>query len=140
MANLANRPIAKLKPSKLVILINNRLGDLFICQTFSCQTLEKSKFTRHSLPNFPTIYMVVYSNVIIFLMPRDCYYISSAQNVLHLFQHYSITNNNIITSSLLYPVKLHTSYHIILIIPAYYIRIYIAIPCRDAFRKYVEGG
>ena len=39
---------AKLKPSKLVVTINNLLADLFICQTFFYQMLEKGKFTKHS--------------------------------------------------------------------------------------------
>ena len=49
MANLANRlQFAKLKPSKLVVTIDNPLADLFIRQTFFRQTLEKSRFTKHS--------------------------------------------------------------------------------------------
>ena len=128
MANLANRPIAKLKPSKLVILINNRLGDLFICQTFPTKHLKRVNSPQTFSAKL-SHYMVVYSNVIIFLMFRDHSCILCAQNALHLFQHYSITNNTIITSLLLYPVKLHTSNHIILIIPAYYVCIYIVIPC-----------
>ena len=39
---------AKLKPSKVVIIINNLLVDLFVHQTFFRQTLEKSKFAKHS--------------------------------------------------------------------------------------------
>ena len=30
------------------IITNNRLADLFIRQTFFCQTLENCKFTKHS--------------------------------------------------------------------------------------------
>ena len=49
LANLANHlQFAKLKPSKLVVTIDNPLADLFIRQTFFCQTLEKSKFAKHS--------------------------------------------------------------------------------------------
>ena len=39
---------AKLKPYKVVVTIDNPLADLFICQTFSRQMLEKSKFAKHS--------------------------------------------------------------------------------------------
>ena len=47
MANLANHPwFAKLKPSKLVLTINNLLADLLIHQTFFCQMLKKSQFTE----------------------------------------------------------------------------------------------
>ena len=49
LANLANHlQFTKLKPSKLVATISNRLADLFICQTIFCQMLEKNKFTKHS--------------------------------------------------------------------------------------------
>ena len=49
LANLANRlRFTKLKPSKVVATINNPLADLSIHQTFFCQTLEKSKFAKHS--------------------------------------------------------------------------------------------
>ena len=50
MANLANRlRFAKLKPSKLVVVtIDNPLADLLIRQTFFRQTLEKSRFAKHS--------------------------------------------------------------------------------------------
>ena len=42
LANLANRPwFAKLKPSKLVVTIDNLLADLFIRQTFSAKYLER---------------------------------------------------------------------------------------------------
>ena len=48
LANLANRlRFAKLKPSKLVVTIDNPLADLFIRQTFFRQTLEKSRFAKH---------------------------------------------------------------------------------------------
>ena len=49
LANLANRlRFAKLKPSKLVVTIDNPLADLLIRQTFFRQTLEKSRFAKHS--------------------------------------------------------------------------------------------
>ena len=49
LANLANRlQFAKLKPSKLVVTIDNPLADLLIRQTFFRQTLEKSRFAKHS--------------------------------------------------------------------------------------------
>ena len=49
LANLANRlRFAKLKPSKLIVTIDNPLPDLFIRQTFFCQTLENSRFAKHS--------------------------------------------------------------------------------------------
>ena len=41
LANLANRlRFAKLKPSEVVVTINNPLADLFIRQTFSTKCLE----------------------------------------------------------------------------------------------------
>ena len=41
LANLANRlQFAKLKPSKLVVTIDNPLADLFISQTFSTKCLK----------------------------------------------------------------------------------------------------
>ena len=44
LANLANHPgFAKLKPSKLVLIINNLLADLLISQTFFCQMLKTSQ-------------------------------------------------------------------------------------------------
>ena len=47
LANLANRPwFTKLKLSKLILIINNLLADLFIRQTFFRQMLEKSQFAR----------------------------------------------------------------------------------------------
>ena len=51
LANLASHlrfAKFKLKPSKLVVTSNNPLADLFICQTFFYQMLEKSKFAKHS--------------------------------------------------------------------------------------------
>ena len=55
LANSANRlRFAKLKPSKIVVTIDNPLADLFIRQTFFRQTLEKSRLTKHSAhQNFP---------------------------------------------------------------------------------------
>ena len=48
LANLANcLQFVKLKPSKLVVIINNPLADLLIHQTF-CQMLEKNKFIKNS--------------------------------------------------------------------------------------------
>ena len=47
LTNLANRPcFAKLKPSKLVITINNSLPDLLIRQTFFRKMVGKSRFTK----------------------------------------------------------------------------------------------
>ena len=47
--NLANRRwFAKLKPSKLLLAINNLLADLLIHQTFFCQILENSQFAKFS--------------------------------------------------------------------------------------------
>ena len=40
--------IHQTKPSKLVLTINNLLADLLICQTFFCQRLEQSQFTKLS--------------------------------------------------------------------------------------------
>ena len=49
------------KPSKLVVASNSSLANLFICQTFFCQTLEKSKFIKHSLcQTFPLYGMYIY--------------------------------------------------------------------------------
>ena len=59
LANLVNcLRFAKLKPSKLVVTINNPLADLFICQTISRQMLEKSKFATNILPTKLSCYMV----------------------------------------------------------------------------------
>ena len=50
-----------IKPSKLVITINNLLADLLIRQTFFHQMFEESRFAKRSphqtfpLPNFPAI-------------------------------------------------------------------------------------
>ena len=47
LANVANHQrFAKLKPSKLVIIIITLWLNLFIRQTFPHQTLKKSKFTK----------------------------------------------------------------------------------------------
>ena len=47
--NLANHPrFAKLKPSKLVLTINNLLADLLICQTFFHQMYKTSQFVKLS--------------------------------------------------------------------------------------------
>ena len=55
LANLANRlQFAKLKPSKLVLTINNLLADLLIRQTFFCQMLETSHFAK--LSHYTVIY------------------------------------------------------------------------------------
>ena len=49
LVNLANRPwFTKLKPSKLVLSINNLLADLLLHQTVFCQMLEKSQFAKLS--------------------------------------------------------------------------------------------
>ena len=49
LANLVNHPwFTKLKPSKLIITINNLLDDLLIHQTLFHQMLEKSQFTKLS--------------------------------------------------------------------------------------------
>ena len=40
--------IRQTKTIKVVVTINNPLADLFICQTFYHQTLEKSKFSKYS--------------------------------------------------------------------------------------------
>ena len=57
LANLVNRPwFAKLKPSKLVLIINNLLADLLIRQTFFRQMLEMNQFAnvspRQSFPPY----------------------------------------------------------------------------------------
>ena len=47
LANLANRPwFAKLKLTKLVLIINNLLTDLLIPQTLFCQMLEMSQLAK----------------------------------------------------------------------------------------------
>ena len=49
LANLVNcLRFAKLKPSQLVVTINNLLADLFIRQTFPRKMLEKSRFAKLS--------------------------------------------------------------------------------------------
>ena len=40
--------IHQTKTIKLILTINNLLADLLICQTFSCQMLEKSQFAKLS--------------------------------------------------------------------------------------------
>ena len=60
LANLANRlRFAKLKPSKLVVTIDNPLADLFIRQTFFRQTLEKSRFAKHSARQTFPLYSIM---------------------------------------------------------------------------------
>ena len=59
LANLVNRPwFTKLKSSKLVLIINNLLGDLLVCQTFFHQMLEMNQFANVSPPKFPSIQYV----------------------------------------------------------------------------------
>ena len=54
LANLANSSwFAKLKPSKLVLTINNLLCDLLIHQTFFCQMLEESVYQTCPYQTFP---------------------------------------------------------------------------------------
>ena len=53
--NLANCLLfTKLKPSKLVLTINNLLADLLIRQTFFHQMLKKSQFAKFPLPPHQT--------------------------------------------------------------------------------------
>ena len=63
LENLANRPwFAKLKPSKLVLLINNLLADLLIHQTFFRQMLEESirqTFPRQTFPLYGISWFVI---------------------------------------------------------------------------------
>ena len=64
LANLANRlRFAKLKPSKLVVAIDNPLADLFIRQTFSAKRL-KSRFAKHSAHQTFPLYGILYTNII----------------------------------------------------------------------------
>ena len=67
LANLANGlRFTKLKPSKLVVTIDNPLADLFIRQTFFRQMLEKSTFAKHSASQtFPLYGMYVWMYVFI---------------------------------------------------------------------------
>ena len=59
LANLENRPwFTKLKPSKLVLTINNLLADLLIHQTFFCQMFEKSQFAKLFLHQTFPLYTV----------------------------------------------------------------------------------
>ena len=61
MANLANRPwFTKLKPSNLVLTIDNLLADLLIQQIFFRQMLESICHT-FSPPNFPAIRYWLYN-------------------------------------------------------------------------------
>ena len=51
LANLVNHiQFAKLKPSKLVVTINNLLANLFICQTFSAKHLNSPNILPTKLP------------------------------------------------------------------------------------------
>ena len=62
----------KLKPSKLVLTINNLLADLLIHQTCFCQMLEKSKFTR--LPRYTVLGTNIPNDIIISLViPQNEY-------------------------------------------------------------------
>ena len=49
---------AKLKPTKLVLAINNLLADVLIRLSFFCQMLKKSQFAKLCIPmpNFPAIW------------------------------------------------------------------------------------
>ena len=59
LANLVNCPqFTKLKPSKLVLTVNNLLADLLIRQTFFHQMLEMSQFAKLS----PRQTFLLYSN------------------------------------------------------------------------------
>ena len=51
--------LSVIRQSKLVLTINNLLVDLLIRQTFFCQRLEKSQFTKlPPPPNFPAIWYI----------------------------------------------------------------------------------
>ena len=58
--NLANRPqFAKLKPSKLIVTIDNPMADLFIRQTFFRQMFENSRFVKHSARQTFPLYGII---------------------------------------------------------------------------------
>ena len=67
LANLANRlQFTKLKPSKLVLTINNLLADLLIRQTFFCQMLETSQFAKlshYTVASISTLNPLLYMHV-----------------------------------------------------------------------------
>ena len=72
MANLANCLwFAKLKPSKLLLIINNLLADLLICKIFFHQMLETSQFTKLS-PRQLSLHVVYLNKVaqLIFMVNR----------------------------------------------------------------------
>ena len=53
--------ICQTKTILRVVTINNPLADLFICQTFFHQTLEKSKFDKHfHCQTFPLYIILVF--------------------------------------------------------------------------------
>ena len=65
LANLVNRPwFAKLKPSKLVLIINNLLADLLFRQIFFHQMLEMSQFTKIS-PAKLSLHTVFHCNFVL---------------------------------------------------------------------------
>ena len=64
----AIRPrFAKLKPSKLVLTINNLLADLSIRQTFFCQMLKTSQFAKFP-PARLSRYTVLYIQLLVHLV------------------------------------------------------------------------
>ena len=64
LANLVNRlRFAKQKPSKLAVTIDNPLADLLIRQTFFRQTLEKSRFAKHSARQTFPLYGISLRNI-----------------------------------------------------------------------------
>ena len=59
MANLANRlRFAKLKPSKLVVTIDNPLADLLIRQTFFRQTLDSPNILPAKLSRYTVLEII----------------------------------------------------------------------------------
>ena len=57
LANLANcLRFAKLKPSKVVVTINNFMADLFNCQTFSAKCLKRVNSSNFFPTKFPAIW------------------------------------------------------------------------------------
>ena len=82
-----NRPrFAKLKPSKLVLTINNLLADLLIGQTFFHQMFEMSQFAKLPAPAKLSRYTVVVKqstlNITLFAKV-NVHHIYSVYNKLH---------------------------------------------------------
>ena len=75
--NLANRlQFTKLKPSKVVVTINNPLADLSIRQTFSRQMLEKSKLAKYSPAKLSRYTVILFLMLTLLWVAASCLYLN----------------------------------------------------------------